>query len=87
MFILQMATASCSKHRTRHSSSCKLSDYIGGGKEFILSEVPTNRAVIQRGILLRENKCVEDGISKQNYSKDQIAKDQWLKSNVKFTHQ
>ena len=59
-----MATASCSKPRTRHSSSCKLSDYIGGGKEFILSEVPTNRAMIQRGILLREN-----------YSKDQIAKD------------
>jgi hypothetical protein len=39
--------------KTRHNLATKLSNFVGKGKEFVLSEVPTKRSVIQMGILLK----------------------------------
>ena len=79
-----------SKPRTRHSSGCKMSAYVGAGKEFSLADVPTNRALIRRGLLLRDQKC-QDGIDYRHYTVNEIARDlpqiletQWQKANAKF---
>ena len=37
---------------TRSSLNTKLIDIVGPGKEFLPSEVPTLRSVIQKGILI-----------------------------------
>ena len=51
-----MATSMSSKSsvRTWNSSGTKLKEFIGGGKLFNPSEVPTLRSVLQMGILLKE---------------------------------
>ena len=64
-----------SKPKTRHQSSCKLTEFIGPGKEFALAAVPTNRAVIQKGLLLREDKLAKEGIDAKNYSVKEIYSD------------
>lgn len=81
-----------SKPRTRHSSDCKMSAFVGAGKEFSLADVPTNRAVIRRGILLKEQN-IQDGIDARHYPAYAIARDlapilesQWLKANAKFVY-
>ena len=43
---------------TRQSRCSARTDYVGKGKEFMPSELPTHRAVIQRGILLKEQTMV-----------------------------
>lgn len=80
------------KPRTRISSGSKISDYVGAGQEFNKSEVPTNRAVIRMGLLLKERKLLEENISNQNYTSKELSRDlaplivaQWSKSNAKFT--
>ena len=40
---------------TRLFSNTKLVELVGPGKEFLPSEVPTLRALIQKGILMQEN--------------------------------
>ena len=42
------------KSRTRFDSSCKLSSFVGTGKEFAPADVPTVRGVIRKGLLLKE---------------------------------
>ena len=86
-----MATPGGSKPRTRQVSSCKLSGFVGAGKEFSLADVPTVRAVIRRGLLLKEQKA-EEGVDHKNPTKD-MARDlatlvvaQWQKANVKFKY-
>ena len=39
--------------KTRHNLETKLSNFVGKGKEFVLSEVTIKRLVIQMGILLK----------------------------------
>ena len=87
-----MATPWGTKPRTRQASSCKLSGFVGSGKEFCLADVPTVRAVIRRGLLLREQKAGE-GVDIRNYPDKELAKDlaplivaQWQKASVKFEH-
>lgn len=77
--------------KTRHSSGTKISDLVGKGKEFVGSEVPTYRAMMQRGLLLQELKYCEQDVDKRNYPVKQIASDlcplvldQWRKSNANF---
>ena len=79
--------------KTRHASGSNLQDYVGAGKEFDPTEVPTLRAMIQQGIFLRDQKFLFEDVAKNapSYSKKQIAKDlapmilaQWHKSNNKF---
>ena len=87
----EMAFSGGSKPRTRHSSDCKMSAYVGQGKEFSLADVPTNRAVIRRGLMLKDKKLADEGIDARNYPATDIARDlapiveaQWQKANVKF---
>ena len=42
-----------SKH-TRNTVDCKLKAEVGPGKEFLASDVPTLRAIVQKGILIQE---------------------------------
>ena len=78
-----------SKPRTRHSSGCKMTVYVGAGKEFSLADVPTNRALISRGLLLRDQKW-QDGIDYRHCTLKEIARDlaqiletQWQKAYAK----
>ena len=44
--------------KTRRSSGGKLSEYIGSGKDFLPSELPTLRALLRKGIQLQNEKLV-----------------------------
>ena len=77
--------------KTRRHSDSKLSELVGPGKEFILSEVPTLRAIIQRGILIRDRLLLEQGSAKTDvHTKDIVVElvplivAQWQISNAKF---
>ena len=60
--------------KTRKQSYSKLSELVGSGKDFLPSEVPTLRAVIQKGILIRERVLLELGKARTEvHSKDIIA--------------
>ncbi|XP_065656719.1 uncharacterized protein LOC136082069 [Hydra vulgaris] len=79
-----------SKVKTR-SSTTAISDFIGPVKDFIPSELPTNRAVIQKGILLKEQKNITCNLHHNKYSNKDLASDlipfvlaQWRKANVKL---
>ena len=56
---------------TRLSTNTKLIALVGPGKEFVPSEVPSLRAVIQRGILLQQDNLQ----SRRNYPIKDMAKD------------
>ena len=82
-----------SKVKTRHQSgNQKLREYVGNGKELDISEVPTLRAVIQKGLLIKENLLMEsDNLRRHDISLSEVANKvapviigQWLKSNAKF---
>ena len=74
---------------TRQSSCSAMTDFVGKGKEFMPSELPTHRAVIQRGILLKEQTMMY----RKHYTNRDIANDlsllvlaQWSKANAKFVY-
>ena len=78
--------------KTRKQSYSKLSELVGSGKDFLPSEVPTLRAVIQKGIVIREGVLVElEKAKTEVHSKDIIAQlvplivAQWQIANAKFT--
>ena len=56
---------------TRLSTNTKLIALVGPGKEFVPSDVPTLRAVIQKGILLQQDSLQ----SRNTYLIKEIAKD------------
>ena len=75
--------------RTRHQSGSKLTELVGPGKDFIPSEVPTLRAVIQQGILIKEELLAKQ--DKKDVHVSELAVKlvpmivaQWQKSNAKF---
>ena len=75
------------KPKTRHASGSKMSDLLGPGKEFTLSELPTLREVLRYGIWLR----LENTEDQRNYNKKEMAKDivnkvleQWARANNQF---
>ena len=77
---------------TRLSSITKLIALVGPSKEFLPSEVPTLRAVIQRGILIQETN-LHNNISRNQYPIREMAKElaqlilaQWQISNIDFQH-
>jgi hypothetical protein len=81
-----------SKKKTRQTSVDKLSEFVGKSKEFLTSEVPTNRGVIQRGLLIKEHHYFELDKAKTVIHKQQTAQElaplvleQWKKSNAKFS--
>ena len=61
--------------KTRRETGSKVADYIGCGKEFPLSEMPTNRDVLCMGILMKEKKLLEDDVVMQNYPNKVLAGD------------
>ena len=76
------------KATTREGSG----SFVGKGKDLDKKEVPSLRAVIQQGILLKETLVLEDGLTKLEISARDLAKElaplivaQWSKSNIKFT--
>ena len=80
-----------SKPKQCHDSSGKLRDYIGPAVAMNPTEVPTFRAVIQQGLLLKEKKLLEEDLSKTSYTKKELASDlaplvlaQWTKTNYRF---
>jgi len=75
--------------RTRHQSGNKLVDLVGPGKEFNPSEVPTLRAVMQKGIQIKESML--EGTAKTEVHVKEIVPElvslieaQWQKANPKF---
>ena len=80
-----------SRARTRHLSSSPLVEYLGPGKEFLPSELPTLRAALQFGIHLQDIKIREEEVKKNTYLKSELMKDmslgvlvQWKKANHLF---
>ena len=59
------------KPKTRHLSGTKMSDLLGPGKEFTLSELSTLREILRYGIWLR----IENVEDQRNYNNKEIAKD------------
>ena len=82
------------KVRTRNTSGTKLAENLGGaGKEFLATEVPTLRDVLRKGILIQEEKMLEEGGGRKNYPVRDMIDDlvtavylQWEISNKKFKH-
>ena len=58
------------KPKTRHASGTKMSDLLGPGKEFTLSEL-SMREILRYGIWLR----IENVEDQRNYNNKEIAKD------------
>ena len=76
---------------TRSSCSTKLSSFVGAGKEFLQSEVPTLRSVICRGIFIQEEN-LHNNITRCNYPVQKIASElaslvlnQWKRANARFS--
>ena len=74
------------------SGSQQMKDFVGKGKHLDKKEVPSLRAVLQQGILLKETLILEDGLTKLEIGARDLAKElaplivaQWSKSNIKFT--
>ena len=70
--------------------SQKLRELIGDAKEFVMSEVPTKRAILQCAIFIRDN-IVSSGVHHSKVKTIDIAKElvkkimeQWSKANAKF---
>lgn len=79
------------KRKTRHTSGTKMSEYLGGGKELLASEVPSLRAALQKGLLVQEEFMFKDGGDRQNLTIRDTMQEvvgaimkQWHKANVKF---
>ena len=73
--------------KTRRSSGGKLSEYIGSGKDFLPSELPTLRALLRKGIQPQNAKLV----SSKFYPLPELAlhvakasEAHWIKANVVF---
>ena len=77
---------------TRSSLKNNVAIHFGPGKEFLQSEVPTVRAVLQKGILIQEQNLL-NGIQYKHYPISTLCKNlvmqvicQWEKSNPLFKH-
>ena len=77
--------------KTRQQAGSHLRDYVGPGKEFLVSEAPTLRAIIQKGILMKEVAMIEEEVSKSRVfvgdivcSLAPLVQEQWKMSNAKF---
>ena len=77
---------------TRLSTTTKLIDLVGQGKDFLTSEVPTLRAVIQQGIKMQED-SLHINITKNNYPLKSMAKElvphiqaQWKNQMILLSH-
>ena len=65
--------------------------FVGKGKDFDNSEVPTLRSCLQKGILIREGNIIEEGRAIPHLSVSETVKQlvplifaQWQRANTKF---
>ena len=77
--------------RTHHAFSTKMAEYLGTGKELLVTEVPTLRACLRQGLLLQQEKLVMGEINHRVYPITKMMEEvadkvlaQWQKANVKF---
>ena len=56
--------------KTRHKSASNLSEFLGTGQEFLVSELPTLHDVLRFGIFLREKRDYQ-----RNYTVKEMVKD------------
>lgn len=72
--------------KTRHKSATHMSDFLGSGREILVSELPTLRDVLRYGILLREQKEDMRHYLVKDMVKDilPVVKNQWLRANAMF---
>ena len=49
--------------KTRHQAGTKLAEFVGPGKDLNPGEVPTLRAALQKGILIRERLLIEQDVA------------------------
>ena len=77
--------------KTRHQAGTKLAEFVGPGKDLNPGEVPTLRAALQKGILIRERLLIEQDVAKKDIHARDICKElapavlaQWQKANPKF---
>ena len=76
---------------TRASVNCRLVSLVGPGKNFLPSDVPTLRAVLQKGILIQEQNLIKQEKNRNQLSINDLCEllayevqDQWRKSNEQF---
>ena len=74
------------------NSASKFRQLVGPGKELIPSEVPTLRAALQKGILIKERKLIEEGSDLKDVHVKDCCRElapailaQWQKANRKFS--
>ena len=82
-----MAAPSPGTRKTRHKSGSQRSEYLGVGKEFLPSEVPTLRVALRKVLLLQELELRDRRDVKVHSLLSQVAENvlvQWQKSNIKF---
>ena len=86
------AMVGCSRTRTRNPSGGHLTNLVGPGKEFLRSEVPTVRAAIQKGILVKEKMMIEQCAKNKGIMLKEILiplipliQAQWMKADTKFS--
>ena len=75
--------------RTRNKSSSRLSDYLGTGRELLVSDLPTTRDILRFGLLKRE----EYHLYKRNFTVDMLCDEmrdglisQWQSANGLFQY-
>lgn len=80
-----------SAKKTRHGISSSITTFIGKGKEFQPSELPTLREILQYVIYLQEKHLIINESDRQNYPISKIANDvtevlinQWKSANTLF---
>ena len=85
-----MASSTSKGCKTRGACGGLLSEVVGAGKDFLPSDAPTVRAVLQRGILIQNEKIHQD-VPKHLFPVSEMAKElaalvlkQWQKSNIQF---
>ena len=84
--------------KTRHSyGKSQLSDYLGGSRALILSELPTLRCILRQGLLFQERKILSEYKSSNSIMQTLITVkelsskmaetviSQWLRANVEFS--
>ena len=77
--------------KTRHTSGCHMSAYLGKGMELLHTEVPTLRSALQKALLVQEEFIIREEGDRRNLMvgemMDQVVPcvmAQWHKANVKF---
>ena len=76
---------------TRASVNCRLVSLVGPGKNFLPSDVPTLRAVLQKCILIQEQNFIKQEKNRKQLSVNDSCQllasevqDQWQKPNEQF---